>query len=203
MKVPALRARVLMLTLAMAAAPGTGIASRQAGRAGAPAVNPQAAALADFQKRAAEYVAQRKKLESSLPPLGAQPTPDLIAAHERELASRIAAARVAARPGDVFTAAVRPVLRGLLNDLFAGPDGGSLRATIGDDQPVASAMRINTRYPDGQPVSTVPLVILKALPPLPDGLEYRFVGSRLLLLDAQTQVIVDYMDQALPKGGGS
>jgi hypothetical protein len=64
-------------------------------------------------------------------------------------------------------------------------------------------MRINTRYPDGQPVSTVPLVILKALPPLPGGLEYRFVGSRLLLLDAQTQVIVDYMDQALPKGGGS
>ena len=103
----------------------------------------------------------------------------------------------------MFTAAVRPVLRGLLNDLFAGPDGASLRATIGEDQPVASPMRINTRYPDGQPVSTVPLAILKALPPLPGGLEYRFAGTRLILLDAQTQVIVDYMDQALPKGGAS
>ena len=138
-----------------------------------------------------------------MPPLRAEPPPDLITANQRDLARRIGLARAAARPGDLFTPAVRPVLRGVLRDLLATPDGASLRATLAEDQPAAWPVRINTRYPDGQPVSTVPLAILKVLPPLPQGLEYRFAGTRLLLIDASTDLIVDYMDEAIPKGGAS
>ena len=204
MKVRALSAPGLTLTLALATASVHGAAGGgQTGRAGTQRVNPQAAAVAEFQQRTADYVALRKKVEASGPPLRAEPTPELIVANQRELARRIGVARSTARPGDVFTPAVRPVLRGVLSDLFATPEGASLRATLAEDQPVAWTVRINTRYPDGQPVSTVPLAILKALPPLPQELEYRFAGARLLLIDTRTDVIVDYMDEAIPKGGAS
>jgi hypothetical protein len=40
--------------------------------------------------------------------------------------------------------------------------------------------------------------VLTALPPLPEGLEYRFVSRNLLLLDVQANLIVDFMPAAIP-----
>jgi hypothetical protein len=47
-------------------------------------------------------------------------------------------------------------------------------------------------------MSTMPPDILAALPQLPEELEYRFVGDRLILLDTKAHVIVDYVDDVLP-----
>jgi hypothetical protein len=44
----------------------------------------------------------------------------------------------------------------------------------------------------------MPPQILAALPKLPEDLEYRFIGDRLILLDAHANLVVDYIDKALP-----
>ena len=39
----------------------------------------------------------------------------------------------------------------------------------------------------------------KALPPLPDELEDRFVGDALILFDAHAHIVVDFFQNVLPK----
>jgi hypothetical protein len=60
-------------------------------------------------------------------------------------------------------------------------------------------LTINGRYPDSIPVSTVPPQVLAVLPQLPSELEYRFIGTTLILLDARAHIIVDYMTGVLPR----
>jgi hypothetical protein len=75
-----------------------------------------------------------------------------------------------------------------------------LRAAILEDNPgPALPLRINGLYPDAVPVATVPSQVLKTLPPLPEELEYRFVGNSLILLDRQARLIVDYLSGAVPR----
>jgi hypothetical protein len=57
---------------------------------------------------------------------------------------------------------------------------------------------VNGRYPDEVPLATMPARILKELPKLPKALEYRFVGTTLVLLDVPAHVIVDFIPNALP-----
>ena len=58
-------------------------------------------------------------------------------------------------------------------------------------------LRVNDRYPDAIPLSTMPPQVLKALPKLEEDLEYRFVGERLVLMDAHAHIIVDFTDDVL------
>jgi hypothetical protein len=50
---------------------------------------------------------------------------------------------------------------------------------------------------DGTPFSTVPGTILAALPTLPDGVEYRFLGRHLILFDVRAGVILDRIPYAI------
>jgi hypothetical protein len=59
-------------------------------------------------------------------------------------------------------------------------------------------IRVNADYPLRAPVSTVPHSVLLVLPPLPDALEYRFVGRDLILRDGEANLIVDYIVGAAP-----
>jgi hypothetical protein len=44
----------------------------------------------------------------------------------------------------------------------------------------------------------VPPQVLSALPKLPEELEYRFIGDRLILLDKHAHTIADYMNTVFP-----
>jgi hypothetical protein len=57
---------------------------------------------------------------------------------------------------------------------------------------------VNAVYPKEQPLSTMPASMLEALPTLPDGLEYRFVGKHLILRDTKANIIVDFIYNAVP-----
>jgi hypothetical protein len=74
-----------------------------------------------------------------------------------------------------------------------------MMATILDDNPGPIQLMVNGRYPDEVPLSTVPPQVLSSLPKLPEELEYRFVGERLVLLDVHAHTIADYMDNAFPR----
>jgi len=49
------------------------------------------------------------------------------------------------------------------------------------------------------PLSTVPPQVLSSLPKLPEDLEYRFIGERLILLDVHAHIIADFMENAFPR----
>jgi hypothetical protein len=161
-------------------------------------VNPDAALSVEFLKRVEAYVELHKKVEATLPQRPERGTPQEITTYEESLARLIVAARSSARPGDLLSQKVRSYFRRQIGGVLRGPDGAAIRHSVLEENPGKVQLRVNARYPDGVPLSTVPSQILSALPKLPQHIEYRFIGDRLLLLDVHSQLVVDYMTDALP-----
>ena len=162
-------------------------------------VNNDARIAAEFNKRVQAYVELHKKLEDSVPKLPKEATPEQIDQYERALARLIETARKNAKQGDIFTTETRAYFRRLLAAVFAGPDGKKLKASINDENPGPIQLRVNGRYPDTVPLSTMPPQVLAMLPRLPEELEFRFIGERMILLDKHAHIVVDYLDRALPR----
>jgi hypothetical protein len=161
-------------------------------------VNPQAALAAEFLKRVEEYVKLHRKIEDSLPKLSKEATPEEIDKYQRELARLIVQARGKAKTGDIFTQPIRAYLRRQIAAAFAGPEGSKLKASIMDENVGPIKIHVNGRYPDTVPLATMPPQVLAELPRLPEELEYRFIGQRLILLDVHAHIIVDLIEDALP-----
>ncbi|HXT68784.1 MAG TPA: hypothetical protein VN700_03460 [Vicinamibacterales bacterium] len=153
--------------------------------------------IADFQKRMSDYVALHKKIESSLPKLPDRATPEQIDKNQRAFGQLLIEARANAKQGDLFGPDMAALVRRALAPLFRGAQGAGLRAAI-SEEPHPVVPRVNTRYPDEVPLSTMPPVVLKALPPLEEEIEYRFIGRHLILLDSHSHLIADVMVNAMP-----
>ena len=167
-----------------------------------PLTEQEAAALATMNDRLREYIDVHLAQEKALPKLPDDATPQQIDQNQRELGKRMASARAGAKPGDLFTPDARPVIIKLLAQVFAGPEGRELKASIMDENPTNLAeykLKVNARYPDDVPVTSVPPEVLQILPKLSEDLEYRFVGDALILLDAHAHTIADFIENALPK----
>jgi hypothetical protein len=164
-----------------------------------PRVNADAQLSVEFLKRIDEYVALHRKLEATLPKRPDHPGPADVDNHERALARLIAQSRANAKQGAILPPDTRAYLRRQIGRALAGPDGPSIRRSIMDENPGKVQLRVNGRYPDGVPVTTMPPPVLSALPKLPDDIEYRFIGERLILLDVHAHIVVDYMDEAIPR----
>lgn len=163
------------------------------GSASAPAVAAQ-----DFEARLKDYVALHQKLEAELPKLPDKASPEEIDRNQRALATRIAAARAGARPGDVFTPVVEDLLQRTVREVLTDPGGKTVKASIEDENVPLPKLVVNGRYPDKVPLATMPAQVLAALPPLDEDLEYRFIGRRLVLLDVHAHLIVDFTRDILP-----
>jgi hypothetical protein len=187
-------------------AAGSGPAASAAGgqAATSPSTRPQAdtpnaPALTDFETRVREYTALHKKLDSTLPKLSKESTPEQIDSHQRALARLVQEARAGARPGSIFTPDVQVVVRRLMGEVFGGPDGAALKASIMDENPGVMKLTVNERYPDTVPLSTVPPQVLQGLPELPEELEFRFISRHLILMDEHAHIIVDVIEDVLPR----
>jgi hypothetical protein len=160
---------------------------------------PAVAASADFRSRLDAYVGLRQRISDTIGPLQATIHPAAILARERALAAAIQAARPEARQGDVFTRVAADDVRRLI-----AADG--MRRSMGDqvalmsESPLARP-RVNERYPDASPLVTFPALLLDALPPLPDGLEYRFMGRDLILRDVASNLIIDVLPDVIAAVG--
>ena len=170
--------------------------AQKAPAAKAPA-NPQALTLSKFGNRVKTYVEQRNKLEDTLKDLPKQTDPASADRHQRALQKLVQTSRSSARQGDVFTTDMQQLVRRLLRPIFSGRSGRQIRDEIHDNEYKGNApLAVNARYPDEVPLSTVPPQVLQALPKLPGELEYRFIGTNLILFDPHAHIIVDYMDRA-------
>jgi hypothetical protein len=154
---------------------------------------------AAFQKPLKEYIALHRKLEASLPKLPKEATPQQIDKNQRALGALIKSARRGAKRGDLFSKDMEALVKKILGKVFTGREGEVLKAAIMDENPDIPRVVVNERYPDKVPLSTMPAEVLDRLPKLEEDVEYRFVGDRLVLLDTHAHIIVDYIDNVLPK----
>ena len=164
-------------------------------------VNPDAGLLASFTEKVGAYNELREQLAKDSPRLKETADPAKIAEAEQMLAAKIRAARAAAKRGDIFTPATEAMFRRLIRPpMTKGPDAVENKAIVKEDAPKARDVpfKVNGEYPKDAPLSTVPPDVLKALPPLPENLQYRIVGKHLILLCTDGNLIVDYMLNAIP-----
>ena len=164
-----------------------------------PAVNPDAAVMAEFKSRVETYADLHKKLAKGEAAQKETSDPARIADAKAALAAKIQAARAGAKHGDIFTPAARPVFRRLIAPELKGEDGRDAKAVLKDDAPAPGTVpfKVNAKYPEGQPLPSVPAQLLLTLPALPEPLEYRIVGQHLLLLDTAADLVVDYILNAI------
>jgi len=154
--------------------------------------------LNDFMERVKTYVALHTKLEATLPKLPKEATPKQIDANQRALGKLIQDARTGAQRGDLFTPGMTAFVKRLLARVFGGAEGKQLRASIMDENVKPMPLKVNQRYPDEIPLTTMPPEVLQTLPKLPEDLEYRFVSEQLILLDAHAHIVADFIIDALP-----
>ena len=150
-----------------------------------------------FSSRVQNYFDLRSRLEVGLPALVVTEDPRDIRLAEVALARRIRVARAEATQGDIFTPAISVELKTILR--FAM--NANTWAAIMDDNPGDFSHHVNSTYSKRKTLSTVPPTILALLPALPDDIEYRFVGRRLILHDTRANVILDWIPDAIRCAG--
>lgn len=166
--------------------------------ANTPQPGPKDPAVAGFVERVNQYVALHKKLEDQLPKLPQEATPQQIDQKERRLGELIQAARKGAQRGDLFTPEMTVYVKNVMAQVFGGPGGQKLRSSVMDENVKELPVRVNMRFPDSIPISTMPPAVLKALPELPEQMQYRFVASQFVLLDSHSHLVADFIPAVLP-----
>jgi hypothetical protein len=158
-------------------------------------VNPRGAAIKAYLDRVNQYVALTKKLDEGLSP---SPTkdPEKIEARRDALAVRIRRARQDAKRGDIFGDVEYYVREAVRRD--AEERSRKDKAAAMEEVPPYDPPRVNAVYPTRAPLATMPPLLLADLPRLPDGLEYRFMGRDLVLRDVKSNLIVDFVNGAVP-----
>jgi hypothetical protein len=155
------------------------------------------ATVASFNKRVKEYVKLRNQAKAKAPKLSKDSTPEQIAAFEKTFADTLRTARTGAKPGDLFTQDVARLIRESLKD-FKSDEKKQIRKVVLEAEAARAPLRVNYPYPDSSEFTEMPAKVLLRLPQLPKELKYRYVGRNLFLVDADNNLIIDYMLDALP-----
>jgi hypothetical protein len=185
--------------------PTPGFLGQQAPKPAPAPQNPaDAAIVAEFERRVQEYVALHEKQEGTLPRLPKDAEAAAIDQHQRALERLIATARANAKPGDIFGPQMAGYVKRVLKPVFSGPRGQQNRALVWDaDEKIPSVpLKVNMRYPDDVPLSTMPPDVLQVLPHINElstnhELKYYFIGRHLVLLDVHAHIIVDFVENAM------
>ena len=167
--------------------------------AGAQVSNTDKQTITTFEKRVKEYVTLRNQVKEKLPvKISKDSTPEQIHAYMTSFEDGVRAARSGAKRGEIFLPEVSTYIRNVLREEFKGKDKVELRKTILQAETAGVPVRVNYPYPEQKEFTEMPPTLLRKLPQLPQEIRYRFVGTNLLLVDRENNVIVDYMPNALP-----
>ena len=149
--------------------------------------------LSDFQRRVDRYMRLHDKVQKQGTPQRQRVDIGENLVSQQAMATRIRLARHDARPGDLFTRPITTALRRAMDPELRGLAAHGTRESIREDAPIVFVLVVNASFPEGAPRSTMPGNLLKVLPPLPSGLEYRIVDTHLVLIDLDANIVVDYM----------
>jgi hypothetical protein len=189
-----------LLALAGLAPPAPALAQatprHKAAVAAPPAATLDPAVAREFQRRLGSYVHLRNGLAAKLKPLSPTSSAADLKAREESLAAAIKSARRGAKPGDLIPHPVAVfITRVVAEDLKTRTP--TERTGVFAELPRGVRPVVNTNYPEGAAMPTVPPLLLSKLPVLPDNLQYRFFGNAIVLVDADSHVIIDVIPDAL------
>jgi hypothetical protein len=164
-------------------------------------VNPDAALIADFEKRVDEYMKLSKTAAAGLPALKPNASAEKLAHNQHELTEKIHHARKGMPQGMLFTPEISAEFRRLIKIAMAGGDAARVNSSLKHAEPVRmkARLKVNDQYPRNVPLQSMPPTLLSNLPHLPPELSYRLVSEYLVLLDVKTNLIVDFMTGAIPQ----
>lgn len=151
-----------------------------------------------FEKQVKDYVELRSKLKEKAPKLSKDSTPEQIHAYRETLEQSLRSARANAKRGDLFRPETADYIRRTLKIEFQGKDRQALRETILEAETQGVVLRVNHPYAQTAEFSEMPATLLAKLPQVPKEVRYRFVGRNMLLVDSESNVIIDFMPEALP-----
>jgi hypothetical protein len=160
-------------------------------------VNPGAALVVQFQDRVAGYLKLTAKVKSALPSLKPTDSRDAVTARAASLARLIQQERPSAAQGDFFTPPVATEFRRLIQISLQGHGDARIHKSLAHAEPVEAQIKVNAPYPP-VPLQSTPATLLANLPELPAGLDYRIVGHTLVLRDVQANLVLDFIQKALP-----
>jgi hypothetical protein len=156
-----------------------------------------APALKEFQTRLNAYLRLREELARKLDPLTPTASSAELTARQDSLAAALRTARRNAKQGDLIPEPVATYIAKVVLDDFHFRNPQVKRQAL-EEVAVRARPVINRTYPADAPLPTVPPLLLKKLPRLPDNLQYRFFGRHAVILDGDTQIITDYIANVLP-----
>jgi hypothetical protein len=162
-------------------------------------VNEYGAAVKAFRDRLDAYRELHEKAAGTVPKLKETEDPAKLTAREQAIGEAVRRARPDAKAGDVFGVELAAHFRTVIRKDWAKRSPAD-RAGLAEDMPSSAVADVNATYPSSLPLATFPATLLAQLPPLPDGLEYRFVGRHLILRDVEANIIVDVLRNVLPGG---
>jgi hypothetical protein len=152
--------------------------------------------LADFEERVAAYMKIHKSAESDMGKPSPTSSVQQLDAKKISLADGILSQRGGAAQGDIFTAPIAAEFRRIIAmDLRHRPT--RIKESIRSGEQVYAKVRVNGPYPEGVPLETMPPTLLGSIPKLPPELDYRFIGSTLVLRDVTANLIIDLMPNAI------
>ena len=147
-----------------------------------------------------EYAQMHRRLEREIGPIEITTSIDEINRRIQQLSAAIRSERPDAKQGDFFVPALRYELRARLDALLRANDLSAadvIHASRVDGVDYGRiALNVNGTFPWALATAMFPCVI-EALPPLPPELQYRIVGTDLVLIDVHASLIVDILPSAL------
>jgi hypothetical protein len=190
---------LLVLALILASGVAVGQKTQNAALAEPVVVSPaDKAAIETFEKQVKAYIDLRNKVRENAPKLSKDSTPEQIHAYRTTLEQSLRKARPNAKRGEFFVPATADYIRRTLKTEFQGKDRQELREQIFETETQGVVLRVNYPYAQSAELSEMPATLLAKLPQLPKELRYRFVGRNMLLVDRESDVIIDIMPDALP-----
>ena len=156
-----------------------------------------------FEERVIQYVTLHRLLEGPLPQLWVTRDMAHLQMSVRGLALRIRTARANAHQGDLLRPDVARMFRHRIATCLPAAEWAAIladNAAEAEDEegmPAAPpALHVNMVWPEEVPFGFVPPQMLAALPRLPVELQYRIIGTALVLWDHHANLIVDFMPDA-------
>jgi NhaA family Na+:H+ antiporter len=156
-------------------------------------------ALRHFTSAIDSYVHLHRRLEAKLPPMRLTERAQDIFEASDAMAAAIRRARPDAREGDMFDSAARAFIRTRIADTLAARGirpADLIAVNVEEADEHAPQPVVNGRFPWMRAAGLWPCV-LAALPGLPEELEYRMVGSDLVLVDVHANLVVDVLRNAV------
>lgn len=159
----------------------------------------ESAAIEQFNAHVEKYMAIRRGLLDEV----SGPKIDSSAAELNRASDTLAAAirrrRPDTKPGAFFTPAIAAALRQRVSDAIRNANLEQALAGIDDEGIGVARPRVYLRYPDASQMATMPPSLIAALPPIPTELEYRIIGTYLVLRDVDAALILDFIPAAVPR----